>query len=319
MEQPRSLAPKPEPKTLTFLLAFAAIYIIWGSTFLAIRFAVQTLPPLLMMGSRHLVAGAILLAWMLFRSDVRPEPRLWLSASFAAAFCFLGCHGLLAWAELRVPSGLAALLAATLPIWMVVLARVRGQEHELTPKVLAGIFLGLAGVAILVPFSIHGQQRAVFLSAMAIVVGEILWAVGAIYSRGVKTKTSVMTFAAMQMLVGGIQLCLVGLVFGEGSRVHAADFTPLSVASLLFLIVFGSLVTFTTYTWLLKVSSPAVVSTHSYVNPLVAVFLGWILANEKVTSRTMTGTVIVLASVALTSVRKKQESKSKAKVAEAAS
>jgi len=272
-----------------------------------------------MMGTRHLVAGAILLAWMFTRSDVRPEPRLWLSAAFAAAFCFLGCHGLLAWAELRVPSGLAALLAATLPIWLVLLARARGQEHELTPKVLAGIFLGLAGVAILVPFGIHGHQRAVFLSAMAIVVGEVLWAVGAIYSRGVKTKTSVMTFAAMQMFVGGIQLCLVGLVFGEGSRVHAADFTPLSVFSLLFLILFGSLVTFTAYTWLLKVSSPAIVSTHSYVNPLVAVLLGWMLANEKVTLRTTIGTVIILASVALTSIRKKREPDKDELAAEAAS
>jgi drug/metabolite transporter (DMT)-like permease len=319
MEKPRSLAPNPEPDTLTFLLAFAAIYIIWGSTFLAIRFAVQTMPPLLMMGTRHLVAGAILLPWMLTRSDVRPEPRLWLSATFAAAFCFLGCHGLLAWAELRVPSGLAALLAATLPIWMVLLARVRGQEHELTPKVLAGIFLGLAGVAILVPFGIHGHQRAVFLSAMAIVVGEVLWAVGAIYSRGVKTKTPVMTFAAMQMFLGGIQLWVVGLLFGEGSRIHAADFTPLSVLSLLFLIVFGSLVTFTAYTWLLKVSSPAVVSTHSYVNPLVAVFLGWILANERVTVRTILGTVIILASVALTSMRRKREPVTNDLAAEAAS
>jgi len=319
MAKPRSLAPKFQPDTLTFLLAFAAIYIIWGSTFLAIRFAVQTLPPLLMMGTRHLVAGAILLAWMLTRSDARPEPRLWLSASFAAAFCFLGCHGLLAWAELRVPSGLAALLAATLPIWMILLARARGQEHELTPKVLAGIFLGLGGVAILVPFSLHGQQRAVFLSAMAILIGEVLWAAGAIYSRGVKTTTSVMTFAAMQMFVGGIQLCLVGLVFGEGSRVHTADFTPLSVASLLFLIIFGSLLTFTAYTWLLKVSSPAVVSTHSYVNPLVAVLLGWMLANEKVTTRTMLGTIIILASVALTSMRKKSESKAEEVAAEAAS
>jgi drug/metabolite transporter (DMT)-like permease len=317
MAKPRSLAPKSEPDTLTFLLAFAAIYIIWGSTFLAIRFAVQTMPPLLMMGTRHLVAGTILLAWMLTRSDVRPEPRLWLSAALAAAFCFLGCHGLLAWAELRVPSGLAALLAATLPIWMIVLARARGQEHELTPKVLAGIFLGLAGVAILVPFGIHGQQRAVFFSAMAIVVGEVLWATGAIYSRGVKTKTPVMTFAAMQMFLGGIQLWIVGLLFGEGARVHASDFTPLSIFSLLFLIVFGSLVTFTAYTWLLKVSSPAIVSTHSYVNPLVAVLLGWMLANEKVTTRTMLGTVIVLASVALTSMGKKREPKTQEITAEA--
>ncbi len=158
-----------------------------------------------------------------------------------------------------------------------------------------------------------------FSARWRIVVGEVLWATGAIYSRGVKTKTSVMTFAAMQMFVGGIQLCFVGLLFGEGSRVHVADFTPLSVASLLFLIIFGSLVTFTAYTWLLKVSSPAVVSTHSYVNPLVAVLLGWMLANERVTARTMIGTVIILASVALTSLRKKRAPDTDQLAAEAAS
>lgn len=305
MATSRSLSQESEPSTFAFLLAFAAIYVIWGSTFLAIRFAVETLPPLLMMGSRHLVAGSILLTWMLVHSDVRPEPRLWFSALFSGAFCFLGCHGLLAWAELRVPSGLAALLAATLPIWMVLLARIRGQEHELTPKVLTGIFLGLGGVAILVPFSLHGHGRAEFLSAMAIVLGEILWAVGAIHSRGVETSTPPTIFAAMQMVLGGIMLCSLGLLLGEGGRVHTADFTTRSILSLLFLIVFGSLITFSAYTWLLKVSSPALVSTHSYVNPLVAVFLGWVMAGEKITGRTLLGTLIVLASVSLTSVRKK--------------
>ena len=142
---------------------------------------------------------------------------------------------------------------------------------------------------------------------MAIVVGEVLWAVGAIYSRGVKTKTPLTTFAAMQMVAGGGLLLAAGLLFGEAGKIHAGFFTPLSVLSLLFLIIFGSLVTFTAYTWLLQVSSPAIVSTHSYVNPLVAVFLGWALASEKVTLRTMLGAAIILGSVALTSVRKKRE------------
>ncbi|HLH06975.1 MAG TPA: EamA family transporter [Terriglobales bacterium] len=319
MATPRSLAPISKPNPVTFLLAFAAIYLVWGSTFLAIRFAVKTLPPLVMMGTRHLIGGGILLGWMLRRKDARPEPRLWLAAIFSGAFCFLGCHGLLAWAELRVPSGLAALLAATLPIWMVLLARARGHENELTPKVLVGIALGLSGVAILVPFSVRGSGRAEFVSAMAIVAGEVLWAVGAIYSRGVKTRTPLTSFAAMQMVAGGAMLFALGLLFGEGSRVHLADFTPLAVVSLLFLIFFGSLLTFTAYTWLLQVSSPAVVSTHSYVNPVVAVFLGWTLAGEKVTARTMLGAGIILASVALTSIRPKRELPSEELATEAAS
>ena len=169
------------------LLAFGAIYFIWGSTFLAIRFAVQTLPPLLTMGTRHLVAGTLLFALLAARGiRVRPEPGLWRPAFFSGACCFLGCHGLLAWAEIRIDSGLAALLSSTLPIWMLLLARVRGQESELNPRVLSGIALGFAGVAVLIPMNFTGPQPD-GLRALAILAAEILWAVGAIYARGVKS------------------------------------------------------------------------------------------------------------------------------------
>jgi len=291
-----------QPSLGRLLFAFAVIYLVWGSTFLAIRFAVETLPPLLMMGTRHLSAGLLLFAWQAARGQWRPERRLWRSAMFSGAFCFLGCHGLLAWAELRVPSGLAALLAATLPMWMVLLARLWGQGSELTPKVLSGIALGFAGVAILIPLGAGTPWEG--LSAMAIIASEVLWAVGAIYARGVKSPTPPSTFAAMQMLCGGAQLWVAGLAFGEGSNLHAAAFTARSLLSLAFLIVFGSLLAFTAYTWLLQHVSPAVVSTHSYVNPLAAVLLGWAAAGERVTSRTVLGTVIILASVALVSLRR---------------
>ena len=284
------------------LLAFAAIYFVWGSTFLAIRFAVETLPPLLMMGTRHLAAGALLFAWLKMRGEtVRMEPRLWGAAFFAGACCFLGCHGLLAWAEIRLDSGLAALLSSTLPIWMVLLAPLRGQESELNPRVLCGIALGFAGVAVLMPMDFSGPKPE-GLRALAVLAAEILWAVGAIYSRGVKTRTSGSTFAAMQMVAGGLLLWSVGLSLGEGSRLSAAAFTPKAVLSLAFLIVFGSLLAFTAYVWLLQVSSPAIVSTHSYVNPLVAVLLGWALAAERISWRTWAGTAVILASVALVSL-----------------
>jgi drug/metabolite transporter (DMT)-like permease len=288
------------------LLAFAAIYFIWGSTFLAIRFAVQTLPPLLTMGTRHLAAGTLLFAWLGARGIlVRPEPRLWLPALFCGACCFLGCHGLLAWAEIRIDSGLAALLSSTLPIWMVLLAPMRGQESELNPRVLAGIALGFAGVAVLIPMNFTGPQPE-GLRALAILAAEILWAVGAMYARGVKSSTPAATFAAMQMVSGGGLLWVVGLALGEGSRLHAAAFTARPVLSLVFLIVFGSLIAFSAYVWLLQVSSPAIVSTHSYVNPLVAVVLGWALAHEAVTWRTALGTSIILASVALVSLHRRR-------------
>jgi drug/metabolite transporter (DMT)-like permease len=294
----------PRHSRVKLLLAFGAIYVIWGSTFLAIRLAVQTLPPLLTMGTRHLAAGTLLFAWLGARGRlVRPEPRLWLPALFSGGCCFLGCHGLLAWAEIRIDSGLAALLSSTLPIWMVLLAALRGQESELNARVLSGIALGFAGVAVLMPTSFTGPQ-AEGPRALGILAAELLWAVGAIYARGVRSPTPSSTFAAMQMVCGGTLLWAVGLALGEGSRVHAAAFTTRSVLALAFLIVFGSLVTFSAYVWLLQVSSPAIVSTHSYVNPLVAVLLGWGVAGEAVTWRTALGTAVILASVALVSVRR---------------
>jgi drug/metabolite transporter (DMT)-like permease len=297
------------------LLAFAAIYFIWGTTFLAIRFAVQTLPPLLTMGTRQLAAGLLLFAWLGARGKLEwPERRLWLPAIFAGACCFLGAHGLLAWAEIRIDSGLAALLSSTLPIWMVLLAPLLGQESELNRRVLCGIALGFAGVAVLIPMDFTGPQ-AQGLRALAILAAEVLWAVGAMYSRGVKSATPAAVFAAMQMVSGGVLLWVVGLGIGEGGRVHAADFTARSVLSLGFLIVFGSLIAFSAYVWLLQVSSPAIVSTHSYVNPLVAVLLGWAVAHEAVTWRTIAGTTVILASVAMLSMRRSQTAAPRAKAA----
>jgi len=295
---------EPHQSKVKLLLAFGAIYFIWGSTFLAIRLAVRTLPPLLTMGTRHLAAGLLLFAWLAVRGKlVRPEPRLWIPALFSGACCFLACHGLLAWAEMRIDSGLAALLSSTLPIWMVLLAPLRGLESELNPRVLSGIALGFAGVAVLIPMDFTGPQPE-GLRALAVLVAEILWAVGAIYARGVKSSTPPSTFAAMQMVSGGALLWVAGLALGEGSRLHSAAFTAQSLLSLAFLIVFGSVIAFSAYVWLLQVSTPAIVSTHSYVNPLVAVLLGWAAAHEAVTWRTALGTGVILASVALVSVRR---------------
>jgi drug/metabolite transporter (DMT)-like permease len=255
------------------------------------------------MGARHLLAGSLLLLWLKVRGELRLERRLWGPALLAGACCFLGCHGLLAWAEIRIDSGLAALLSSSLPMWMVLLAPLWGQESELNARVLSGIALGFGGVAILIPMDFRGPQ-AEGLRALAILAAEMLWAVGAIYSRGVKTRISASTFAAMQMVCGGVLLWTVGFGLGEGARLHAADFTLQAMLSLAFLVVFGSLLAFTAYVWLLQVSSPAIVSTHSYVNPMVAVLLGWALAGEAVTWRTAAGTAVILASVALLSVRR---------------
>ncbi len=290
--------------TVKLLLAFGAIYFIWGSTFLAIRFAVEAFPPLLTMAARHLSAGLLLFGWLATRKGrLRVDPRLWPAAFVSGGCCFLGCHGLLAWAEMRLDSGLAALLSSSLPIWMVLLAALLRQESELSPRVLSGIALGFVGVAMLIPMDFKGQQPE-GLRALAVLAAEVLWAVGAIYGRGVNARGSAFTFAAMQMLSGGLLLAVVGLGLGEGGRLHAADFTLRAVLSLAFLILLGSLVAYSAYVWLLQVSSPAIVSTHSYVNPLVAVLLGWAFAHEAITWRTALGTAVILVSVALVSIRK---------------
>ena len=205
---------------------------------------------------------------------------------------------------MRIDSGLAALLSSTLPIWMLLLAPLHGQESDLNPRVLSGIGLGFAGVAVLIPMNFTGPQPE-GLRALAILAAEILWAVGAIYARGVKSAAPASTFVAMQMVSGGVLLWAVGLALGEGSRLHAAAFTARAVLSLAFLIVFGSLIAFSAYVWLLQVSSPAIVSTHSYVNPLVAVLLGWAAAHESVTWRTALGTLVILLSGALVSLRRR--------------
>jgi drug/metabolite transporter (DMT)-like permease len=287
--------------TLKLLLAFFAIYVIWGSTYLAIRFAVEGLPPLLMMGARHLIAGALLLGLLLLRGEKSPGRMAWRAALLGGALQFLGGHGLLAWAEVRVSSGLAALLVAAEPLVMVVLARLAGQER-LSLRTVGALGLGMIGVALLFE---TGVRQGSALAAAAVLVAALFWSLGAIYARGVRTGTSTVMFAAMQMLVGGILLLAVGGAAGE--RVHAAEVSLRSVAALVYLIIFGSLVAFSAYTWLMKVTTAARVTTHCYVNPIVAVFLGWALAGERVTTTMLVGTAIVIASVVLVTLSKREE------------
>lgn len=287
--------------TFKLLAAFFAIYVIWGSTYLAIRFAVEGLPPLLMMGARHLTAGALLLIFLLLRREKAPGRAAWGAALIGGGLQFLGGHGLLAWAEVRVSSGLAALLVASEPLLMVVLARLAGQER-LSLRTAGALALGMVGVAVLFE---TGARQGSALAAAAVLAAGVFWSVGAIYARGVRSATSTAMFAAMQMLVGGALLVLVGGAAGE--RVHVAEVSLRSLGALIYLIIFGSLVAFSAYTWLMKVTTAARVTTHCYVNPIVAVFLGWALAGERVTTNMLVGTAIVIASVVLVTLSKKDE------------
>lgn len=297
---------RQQRQAVRVILGFAAIYLIWGSTYLGIRYAVETIPPFLMMGLRHLTAGTIVYLWARSRGAEAPALRQWGYAAIAGALLFLGGHGVLAWGEQKIPSGLAALLCATLPLWMVLVSRVKGVEERLGGRAWGGLLLGFAGVALLIGReALRPGENLNLLAAAAAVLSALLWAVGTIYSKGVRLPSSAILSAAMQMLTGGAALVIASAMLGELHSFHASEVTPRSALALLYLIVFGSVIAFTVFTWLLTVSSASRVSTFAYVNPVVAVLIGWGIASEAIGMRTAVATVIILASVALVNTRQK--------------
>ena len=290
----------PEPTTTGLVTAFAAIYLIWGSTYLAIRFAIETIPPLLMMGIRHLMAGTILYLWTRWRGTPAPTWRDWLHPALIGAILFLGGHGSLAWAETRVPSGIAALLVATLPMWVVVLARMKGTERQLSGQAVSGLALGFVGVLVLFgPDALRHNRELNLLGAAAVLFGTFIWAAGTIYMRSVKMPDSAVISSAMQMLAGGVALTISAALMGETKSFHLAAVSGRSWLALGYLTLFGSIFAFTAYNWLHTVAPPSRVSTYAYVNPLVAVLLGWALASEPLGAFTLMATAIILVGVAL--------------------
>ncbi len=294
------------PSRAHVVLAFAAIYLIWGSTYLGIRYAVETIPPLLMMGIRHLTAGLFTYALVRRRGGPAPQPAQWMYAAVLGAALFLGGHGILAWAEQKIPSGLAALLCATLPLWTVLLSRIQRSERQLGVKAWAGILLGFAGVVLLIGPDGFAQHSSLnLLGAAGAVFSAFLWAVGTLYSKRVRLPGSTVLSAAMQMITGGMLLLLAGFATGEAGRLHMASVSARSILALAYLIVFGSIVAFTAFTWLVSVTTASLVSTYAYVNPVIAVFLGWALAGEKLGIRILAATIIIVISVILVSTPKK--------------
>ena len=279
--------------------AFAAVYVLWGSTYLAIRFGVETIPPFLMAGTRHLTAGLLLYLWLRMRGGPRPDPRHWRTAIVIGGMMLLGGNGLVTWAERRVPSGLAALIVASVPLWMALLDGIHKRMRPRLP-VVAGLLIGLGGLLVLVaPGSLAGKGRVDLLGAGALLLAALSWTAGSLYSQRVRLPESILMVTAMEMIGGGALLWLTGLAAGEGARLHLAAISTRSLLSLGYLIVFGSLIGFSAYVYLLHATTPARVSTYAYVNPIVAVLLGWSFAGEAVTLRIALATVAIVAAVAL--------------------
>jgi drug/metabolite transporter (DMT)-like permease len=274
--------------------AFVAIYVIWGSTYLAIRYAVETIPPLITAASRHLVAGSVLFGWAWMRG-FRPSRRHWIAAVKIGALYFLVGHGLLHWAEQQVASGLAALLIATEPMIIALLAVIAGQER-LTPMLVAGMVLGLVGVGVLMGgFGQHGE----LLGIVAVLASSVAWSVGVHFSRRVGLPSDTLAASAMTLLSGSALLWVASGITGEIGQLHVAAVSLKSVLGLAYLAFFGTIIAFTAYTWLLSHISATVVSTHTYVNPIIAVLLGWALAGEPLNVRVVVATVVILGSIVL--------------------
>ncbi len=284
-------------------IAFAAIYLIWGSTYLAIRFAIETLPPFSMAAVRFTVAGGILYAIARPRSE-RPTKVNWISAGVVGTLLLAGGNGGVVWAEQWVPSGLAALIVATVPLWMVLFDWLFAGGARPSRTLMAGLLLGLSGVGLLMSSTELGaQSREGLLGGFAVLGASISWAAGSIYARKAALPRSPFLATAMQMIVGGFVLSLMAAIAGEGGELHLSAFSMKSILALVYLIVFGALIAFTAYIWLLGVSTPARVSTYAYVNPAVAVLLGWLLANERLDARAALAVLIILSAVALVSLK----------------
>lgn len=294
------------PPRWKVIAAFAAVYLIWGSTYLAIRWAVETIPPFLMAGTRFLIAGALLYGWMRLHSVPKPEPFHWVGATIVGGCLLLGGNGGVVWAEKAgFPSGLTALFIATVPLWMALLQR--GLGMPLRGGVAVGVLLGFIGIILLVgPGELALGGRVDPAGATVIIFASLSWAIGSLYSRQARLPESALLATAMEMLAGGALLTLTGLVLGEWNAIHRDTVSTQSLFSYLYLIVFGSLGGFTAYIWLLRVTKPVLVSTYAYVNPVVAIVLGALLAGEIVTLRTFVAAAIILTAVALITIYEAQ-------------
>ena len=289
----------PATSRTALLLAFAAIYLIWGSTYLAIRVAVETLPPFLLAAARFLLAGGLLYAWLTFKGRAHATPRQWRDNLIVGGLLLVGGNGLVVWAEQKIPSGLTTLLLSVNPLIIVLLDWMLPKGLRPTWITFLGLALGIGGLALLVGSDLSGGPGLDLWRCGGLLVSCFAWSGGSLYSRYLRNPAEPMIASTMQMLLGGGLLLLVGLGRGEWADFHAADLTGRSVAAWGYLVVAGSLIAYPCYTYLIKHTTPALVSTYAYVNPVVAVFLGWLILHEPVTGRTLGASVIIITAVAI--------------------
>src|SRR5436190_8534832 len=317
MENNMFLEPKERqgPRSLA-VAAFAIVYLVWGSTYLGIRFAVETIPPFFLGAGRFLLAGTLLYAALRFRGIPRPAAVHWKNALISGMLLLGFGNGGVNWAEQRIASGITALLIAGTPLWFALLdwARPQGTRPKL-PAIL-GIVTGFCGVALLVNASGRLDEKGLDPVGFVVVLfAGFCWAPGSLYARYTPKPETPLMGIALQMLCGGLVLLLFGLAVGEGSRLHISAISNRSALAFLYLTLFGSLIAFSAYGWLIKNTTPARLSTYAYVNPVIAVFLGWTLGGEALTIGMLWAALIILAGVALLTIRWNRVGRSKLIVA----
>ena len=288
-------------------IALIALYIVWGSTYLAIRFAVETIPPFLMAGTRFLVSGLILYVWRKLAGDRNPTARQWRSAVIVGLLLVLGGNGIVSWAEQHVASGIAALMVASIPLWIAILDAARPAGIKPDWKIALGLLIGFSGITLLITASrgLTPADGRDIVGLFALLLAALVWSIGSIFARDSDMPESSLLGTGIEMLGGAAGLMLVGTVSGEWAGLNLAAVSTASVLGLVYLILFGSLVGFVSYTWLLRQAPLSLVSTYAYVNPVVAVFLGAWIGSETINARIIVSALIIIGSVAVINLSKK--------------
>lgn len=312
---PTPTSPTNRNAVIKIVIAFAAIYIIWGTTYLAIRIAVETIPPFFMAGTRFLIAGTVAFAVLRARRVPLPRRFHWRSAVIIGALLVVGGNGFVTWSEQEVPSGIAALVVATVPLWITLLDWLLFRGGRPSKQIVTGVAFGFLGIGLLIgPGQKLGTAQFDSASLIILLMAPVLWSLGSLYSRQAKLPENVFMSTAMEMLAGGVLLMFAGAITGEAQQLNFAAISARSLAAMLYLTLFGSIVALTAYVWLLKTVQPARVATYTYVNPVIAILLGWLVLGEPLTSQMLIAVLIIIFAVVLITARRQKPAVSRPKM-----
>ena len=296
------------------IVAFAVVYVVWGSTYLAIKYVVETMPPLLSAGVRFSLAGAAMFAWLQLRWPTRISLDNWRSAAIVGTLLLLGGNGVVCWAQQRVPSGLTALIIGTTPLWFAVLEWLLFRGARPSLRVIAGLCIGTTGICVLIGAGeLRRAANSPLIPAISLLGACFSWALGSLYSKRAALPKSVFLSTAMQMICGGLALTVAALIVGELGRLNVAAITLRSWLSWGYLVIAGSLIAFTCYVWLLQNTTPTLVATYAYVNPIIAVLLGVFLAGEQFSSNSAVAAGLIIAAVMLITTGRARPAESRAR------